>query len=135
MKTNRTVLYLLVVGMVAVIALWLGFMQIPQPEIYDLEVRGNETVEELIRRIATNKGYENVDFALAIVRCESGFNPEALGDSGQSRGLWQIHSGYWPSISDFEAYSPEWSTNWAIDKLKTKNGYLLWTCARKIAQG
>lgn len=64
-----------------------------------------------------------------VIACESGYNPNALGDSGYSRGLVQIHSKYHPLVTDEMAYNEEFSIDFLADKL-SKNQGSLWTCYR-----
>ena len=68
-----------------------------------------------------------------IISCESGFNERALGDSGYSRGLVQIHSKYHPTITDEQAYDAEFAVNFLAEKLSEGDGHL-WTCYRLISR-
>jgi len=65
------------------------------------------------------------------IECESNFNPNAIGDSGSSVGLLQIHLPAWPEITRTQALNPEWSLNWsiAIFKAHPEN----WSCYRKLS--
>jgi len=65
-----------------------------------------------------------------VIRCESNYNTYALGDSGKSRGLVQIHSGYNPHVSDAEAYDPDFAINFLAENLSKGKGRM-WTCWRK----
>ena len=58
--------------------------------------------------------------------CESGFNASAIGDSGGSYGLWQIHLPAWPEITKEQALDPVWSTQWAVEKFQEDP--TIWTC-------
>lgn len=64
-----------------------------------------------------------------VIKCESNFNPNAVGDSGYSRGLVQIHSRYWPEITDEMAFDPEFAITFLAEKLSEGKGRL-WTCYR-----
>lgn len=68
--------------------------------------------------------------ALKIMQCESGGNPRAIGDNGNSRGLWQISKIYHPEVSDAQAFNPEWSTQWAAKNFKVRP--TMWSCYRKV---
>jgi len=77
------------------------------------------------------KSIENgVDYkvALTIVEKESRFNPDALGDNGKSRGLWQIHKPSHPDISDEQAFDVQWSTDWSMKQLAEGNCRIWSTC-------
>ena len=86
-------------------------------------------IQEFIVSVAKQ---HNVDpqLALFIVRRESNFNPNVIGDGDKvckrtgkpirSRGLFQINDCVWPEISDEEAFSVVSSTIWAMPKLKEK---------------
>ena len=113
----------------------------PLPPAETLEIERTATFEaeqyqplsphEIIIKTAKNGGV-NPDVALAIAKCESGLNPLAVGDGGQSRGLWQIHRPSWPEITDAQAFDPEWSTAWAVEKLKSRPAH--WTCWRILGR-
>jgi cell wall-associated NlpC family hydrolase len=51
-----------------------------------------ETPEQLIRRIASQYAFQDPDLLVATARQESGLNPLAVGDRGQSYGVFQEHS-------------------------------------------
>lgn len=67
-----------------------------------------------------------------IISCESGFNENALGDYGQSRGLVQIHKPSHPTITDEQAYDAEFSVNFLAEKLSQGQGSL-WTCYKMLS--
>ena len=67
----------------------------------------------------------------AVMRCESRMDPWAVGDKGKSRGLWQIHHGYNPTVSDSEAFGIRSSTRWAVQRILRGEGYK-WSCFRRL---
>ena len=67
----------------------------------------------------------------AVMRCESRFDPWAVGDKGKSRGLWQIHSGFNPTVADEEAFGVRSSTRWAVQRILRGEGYK-WSCFRRM---
>lgn len=97
--------------------------------VLTLSEPSKETIEEMIMRIAKEEGYKAPLFAISVAKCESKLDPQAIGDSGKSRGLWQIHKPSHPTITDEQAFDPEWSTHWAMGKF-AKGQARLWTCAR-----
>ena len=67
----------------------------------------------------------------AVMRCESRMDPWAVGDKGKSRGLWQIHSGFNPTVGDEEAFGVRSSTRWAVQRILRGEGYK-WSCFRSL---
>ena len=57
-----------------------------------------------------------------IVSHESRHHPEATGDRGESRGLWQINKAWHPEVSDACAYDVTCSTDWSLERIRT--GYV-----------
>ena len=57
-----------------------------------------------------------------IVSHESRHHPEATGDGGESRGLWQINKAWHPEVSDACAYDVTCSTNWSLERIRA--GYV-----------
>lgn len=72
----------------------------------------------------------NPSVVKAVITCESQWNPKALGDSGHSRGLVQIHDQY-HDIPDEVAYDPRFAINFLVSELKQGNGDM-WTCFRNL---
>ncbi len=104
-----------------------GFVEIKAVSVRNTPI----AVEAQIRQIAQNEGFEWPDYLVRLARCESGLDPNVVGDSGYSRGLFQIHSEYWPGVSDEEAFDIEWSTEWTMDMINA--GYQhYWSCDKFI---
>ena len=80
--------------------------------------------------IADKQRFDNPQLLLEIIHRESNFNPNAIGDYGKSRGLWQIHSDYW-DLTDKQCFDIDYSTRWAIQKFKEKRG-CIWTTFRNL---
>jgi Lysozyme like domain len=57
-----------------------------------------------------------------IVTHESQHHPEATGDGGVSRGLWQINKDWHPEVSDACAYDVTCSTRWSLERIRA--GYV-----------
>lgn len=92
-----------------------------------------EEVEKQIRAIAQEADFKWPNYLVKLAYCESRFDKFAKGDSGNSRGIFQIHQKYHPEVSDAMAYDIEASTLWTMNKIN--NGYQhLWTCDRIIRQ-
>lgn len=86
------------------------------------------TIDELITQYATKYGVS--EYAMRVtIKCESGFNPNAVGDGGQSRGLVQIHRPSWPDISDAQAFDPDFAIRFMAERF-SEGREELWTCYR-----
>ena len=100
---------------------------IKTPEvIISVEIPKIETIEEIIKRIANEEGVEEL-LCLSIAQCESGLNPKAVNEKGnypatsRDRGLFQINSFWHKSISDEQAFNPEFATRFFCKAVKDKN--------------
>lgn len=108
----------------------------PDPKVAvkaEIGQSGGSQNEDRVREIAKELGLTKwqEDRAVRIGYCESGLRTNALGDSGRSRGVWQIFAPAHPTITDDQAYDLDWSTRWALQRMK--DGYWsLWTCNRLI---
>ena len=83
--------------------------------------RGRLRVRAYVEGAAKTRGV-NPQIAEWIVTHESGHHPEATGDGGQSRGLWQINKAWHPEVSDACAYNVTCSTDWSLDRIRA--GYI-----------
>ena len=83
--------------------------------------RGRLRVRAYVEGAAKTRGV-NPQIAEWIVTHESGHHPEATGDGGQSRGLWQINKAWHPEISDACAYNVTCSTDWSLERIRA--GYI-----------
>lgn len=66
----------------------------------------------------------NQDHFLATLKCESGFEYDAVGDDGISIGAVQINLKAHPDIFYSEAMDPRWSIVWMAQMWKA--GYAHW---------
>lgn len=91
-----------------------------------------ETEQDFRAYIALKAPTMGLDASLVekVVSCESSFNPRALGDSNQSRGLAQIHKPSHPDITDEEAYDPRFALDFLMENMADGKGKM-WTCWRK----
>jgi hypothetical protein len=79
------------------------------------------TPQEYVQSASKAAGV-NPRIAEWIVSHESRHRPEATGDGGESRGLWQIHRGWHPEVSDACAYDVTCSTDWSLERIRA--GYV-----------
>lgn len=81
-------------------------------------LRGRLTVRQYVQNKARAAG---VDPRIAewIVTHESQHRPDATGDGGESRGLWQINKDWHPEVSDACAYDVPCSTRWSLERIRS----------------
>ena len=77
---------------------------------------------------ATKYGVDSITMN-KVVKCESGYHSDAIGDQGNSFGLVQIHLPSNPSIRKEQALDPDFSLDFLASRLLERKGYL-WTCYR-----
>jgi len=65
------------------------------------------------------------------VKCESSFNPKAVGDHGTSIGLSQIHLPAHPDITKKEAENPDFALQFMASEF-SKGRQWEWSCYTKL---
>lgn len=100
---------------------------IPTPEPTPVPTPDNWWKEEVFK--LTDEAGMNREIVENIIKCESGWNPKAVGDGGKSWGIWQIYSVAHPEMTKEVAFNPIRSTQYAV-KLFEQRGYHPWSCAR-----
>lgn len=88
---------------------------------------GNLNVAQ-IAGYASTAGWTGDDLvtAVAIALAESSGNPAAIGDSGNSIGLWQIDIVYHPEFSGDDLTNPQTNANDAY-QIYTQSGFSAWS--------
>ena len=121
--------FILIVGIISQFTPWKA--EAPEARQWGLPIAGDRTnisIADQIRIVATNEcgkrdlGSYCVNDLLAMAWTESRFNPNAIGDNGNSHGLFQIHLGYHPEITQEQARDINFSINWTLNRLE-KYGY------------
>jgi hypothetical protein len=79
--------------------------------------RGEPRIRAYVEGAAKTRGI-NPQAAEWIVTHESRDHPEATGDGGESRGLWQINRAWHPEVSDACAYNVACSTDWSLERIR-----------------
>lgn len=96
-----------------------------------IAVVGNETVEEMIRRIAEEETVDP-DLAVRVARAESNLNPKAVNvnkTGSIDRGIYQINNQYHPEVTEAQAFDVEFSVRFFCKAFK--EGHLSWWNASK----
>ncbi len=85
-------------------------------------------MKEYVAFVAGKEGVSVKD-ALAVAKCESGFNKDALHSTEKeySVGIFQINLKAHTEITEEEARNPFLNINWAIDQLALGR-WDMWTC-------
>ncbi len=86
-----------------------------------------ESIEDIIKRVAKEKGFEDTELLLRIAECESGLDKYAKNDKSTARGLYQILDMH--NLSEDERYNPETAIGWTIDKIRA-NGTKAWNASK-----
>ena len=74
-------------------------------------------IEKIVREVAGQYKFPEVDVLLATVHQESGFRPDAVGDSGNSRGIFQENiRGRGAGLTPEQSFDPRASTVRAIQE-------------------
>ena len=83
-------------------------------------------VDRESRFLATARGDQEI-LANGYGGCSNKKSP-LYGRPANARGLWQITECYWPEVTDAQADDPEWSSRWAMERLKDGQCNLWSTC-------
>jgi hypothetical protein len=88
------------------------------------ECSGPENVKTLIRKIAEEENFSDVNLLIRIAQAESRLNPKNRNAEGNhpsysvDRGLFMINDYWHKEVTDEQAYDPDFSTRWTIKKIK-----------------
>ena len=83
-----------------------------------------------IAGVASNAGFSGTDLAIAVAvaYAESSGNPDAVGDNGDSIGLWQINLPNHPEYQGVNLNDPQTNANAAFDIYSAAgNSFSPWT--------
>jgi hypothetical protein len=84
----------------------------------------------IIKEIALQEDFKNVDLVIAIARAESRLNPGIRGEQDKrDRGLFQINSHFNKAVTDDCAFDPVCATRWTINELKAGHAWK-WNASR-----
>ena len=88
---------------------------------------GIKDIEEAINLIWKEQSKE----ALAIAKCESGLNPETIGDSGKSIGIFQIYLPAHPQYKEEDLMNVWYNVSIAY-QIYQKQGWSAWLKCAKL---
>ena len=108
----------------------LASIQTPTESIKPATRPTPKDVEAKIRQIAKDEGYTNVNFLVALAKCESTFRPWKDNDDSGARGLFQIMPAH-KDVSNECAHDITCSTKWTIQQLKLGHASA-WECTKKV---
>lgn len=106
-----------------------------QPKIALVEPVVVKDIPTMVQEVASQNG-ANPTLMKKIAFCESSYRPEAVGDGGRAKNIFQFHK---PTFDEFEAkYGEDLNYNSAYDQTKLASkmvrdgkGYH-WTCFKKV---
>jgi hypothetical protein len=67
----------------------------------------------------------------AVIKCESSFNTNAIGDGGTSFGLAQIHLPAHPHVTREQAFDPDFAISFMAKEMSIGNSWK-WSCYKKL---
>jgi hypothetical protein len=106
-------------------------LSVPIPaEAATISTTTPDALRAYARGVALREGL-NADHFVGTIACESGFDPDAVGDQGTSLGLAQIHLPAHPDITRAEALDPYFSIDWMASQWQADNASA-WTCWRQL---
>jgi hypothetical protein len=85
-------------------------------------------IKSRIHYFAEKYGVSEITMNIAI-SCEANYNPNAIGDNGNSFGLAQIFLPAHPDITKEMALDPDFSLDFMAKNLKERN-HSMWTCLK-----
>ncbi len=91
-----------------------------------------KTIDEKIEYYAQSYGVKS-EVMYNTIKCESQFNSKAIGDSGHSRGLSQIHRPSHPTITDAQAFDEDFAIEFMAKEMSNGNAWM-WSCWKKIGK-
>lgn len=100
--------------------------EVPLPPVpIFMQVAASPDIEEMVRD--TQRDYGLSDSFYNTLKCESNFDPAAVGDQGTSFGVAQIHLPAHKEITKEEALDPAFAINWAA-RMFAQGDATLWSC-------
>ncbi len=88
------------------------------------------TIQQAIVASADQYGV-SASMMTAILKCESGMRPDAVGDHGTSFGIAQIHLSAHPDVTKEQALDPLFSIDFLAREMKA-NRVWQWSCHKII---
>lgn len=85
-----------------------------------------DTLKEKIASVAASYDVSG-NLMMEVIKCESSYNPNAIGDHGTSLGLVQIHLPAHPDITRAEAFDPIFAINFMAAQF-AKHNENIWSC-------
>jgi len=97
------------------------------------DLPGKTLTKAQLRTLARDTGFPDPGLAAAIALAESGGYPGAIGDNGNSIGLWQIHMPSHPQYSKAELRDPKLNARAAFSISKAGSTWRWWSTYRSGA--
>ena len=106
-----------------------SYEQVEVPVVQEVKKVSVSSLAQEIVETARLFGIDEGRF-LATAKCESSLNPSAIGDDGESIGIFQIHLPSHPSVTKELALNASWAIKWAAEKFRADPR--IWVCYKKL---
>lgn len=90
------------------------------------------TPQEMVNKMAMKYKVSAITLS-QVIKCESGFDPNKVGDHGTSFGLVQIHLPAHPTITKEQALDPFFSAEF-IARSFAQNKQSMWSCYNMLSK-
>ena len=95
-----------------------------------LSIQSSSSLDEKIDIVATKYGVQP-SLMRSVIKCESSYRTDAIGDGGTSFGLVQINLPSHPTITKAQAFDADFALDFLASNLAKGKGDM-WTCYRMI---
>jgi len=99
-------------------------------EIVPVPIPEERTVPELIKFYSSKYNVDE-EVVTNVIKCESNFLEDAIGDYGTSYGLSQIHLPAHPDITKEQALDKEFAIEFMAKEMSQGNSWM-WSCWKKL---
>lgn len=126
----ETILTVTLLGLIKAKSLYMQEVKIPVAYAETTQLQTKEDYINYVYELSTTGDFEP-NKVISTLRCESHFNPNAIGDNGTSFGLAQIHLPAHPNITKEQALDPKFAIEFITSEFQKGNQWK-WSCYKKL---